>query len=87
MRPRYLELYLEELVLHGFAPGDRYRISAAVQCELTRLFSEQGVPSSLAQGEEVAPLNGGVFFKVVLSSEAGVVGTQVAQSVYQGLSR
>ena len=36
-------------MLHGFAPGDRYRIGDAVERELARLFAEQGVPPSLAQ--------------------------------------
>ena len=41
MESANLNLHIEELVLHGFAPGDRYRIGEAVQQELTRLFAEQ----------------------------------------------
>jgi hypothetical protein len=39
MKPRpSINLHIEELVLHGFAPGDRHRISEAVEQELTRLI-------------------------------------------------
>ena len=49
MKPENVELHIEELVLRGFAPGDRYRIGEAVERELAHLFSEQGTPPSLAQ--------------------------------------
>jgi hypothetical protein len=39
-----IELHIEELVLQGFAPGDRYCIANAVERELLRLFAEQRVP-------------------------------------------
>jgi hypothetical protein len=34
-----IELEIEELVLHGFAPGDRHRIADALREELHRLLS------------------------------------------------
>ena len=79
-----IELHIEELVLHGFTPGDRYSIGAAVERELTRLFGEQGIPPSLMSGGEIARLNGGSF-TVAHGSKAEVIGTQVAQSVYGGM--
>jgi hypothetical protein len=86
MRPRSIELHIEGLVLHGFAPGDRHRISAAVERELARLFAEQSGPSSLAQGGEIAHLDGGAF-EVVPGAKAEAIGTQIAQAVYGGLRR
>lgn len=38
-----VELHIEQLVLHGFAPSDRYRIGAAIQQELARLLAQQGI--------------------------------------------
>ncbi len=35
---------IDELVLHGFPPGDRYRIGEAVQAELARILGERGLP-------------------------------------------
>jgi hypothetical protein len=79
-----VELHIEELVLHGFAPADRYRIGEAIQSELARLLAEGGVPPALAQGSEIASLNGGAF-TVALGAKAPAIGAQVAQSVYGGL--
>lgn len=79
-----IELHIEELVLRGFAPGDRYEIGAVVERELARLFAEQGVPVSLAKGGEIVHLNGGSF-SVTRGSKPEVIGSQVAQSVYGGM--
>jgi hypothetical protein len=84
MTPKNIELHIEELVLEGFSPGDRYRIGEAVEQELTRLLADRGVPESLAQGGEVASVDGGAF-EVAPGSRADVVGAQVAKAVYGGL--
>lgn len=86
MKPENVELRIEELVLRGFAPGDRYRIDEAMKRELARLFDEQGVPPSLAQGGEFAHLDGGAF-KVASGSKPEAIGALVAQAVFEGLSR
>ena len=86
MNPMNLELHIEELVLHGFAPGDRYRIAEAVQAELARLFTEQGVPPSLAGSSGVARLDAGAF-QVAENAKATAIGDQVAQAVYGGLAK
>jgi hypothetical protein len=76
-----IELHIEELVLHGFARKDQARIQRAVEQELARLLTEQGMPGSLAQGVEVQQLNGGSF-NVRAGMGAEAVGTQVAQAIY-----
>jgi hypothetical protein len=81
-----VELYIEELVLHGFAPGSRYQIGEAVQQELARLLAEQGVPGWLSQGGEVERLDGGAF-EMPPGSKAETVGVRVAQAVYGGFGR
>ena len=85
MTPENIELRVEELVLRGFAPDDRYGIGEAVEHELARLFSEQGTPPSLAQGHEVLRLDGGTF-EAKPSSRVEAIGVKVAQAVYGGLS-
>ena len=80
-----IDLYIDELVLHGFSPGDRYPVGDAVQQELTRLFTEQGLPPTLAQGGNVAHLDGGAF-QVKSHLQAKTVGGQIASAVYGGLS-
>jgi len=86
MTRRDIELHIEELVLHGFAPGDRYRIGEAVERELARLFVEQGTPPSLPGASTIEHLDGGTF-EVKAGSEAGAIGVQVAQAVFEGLNR
>jgi hypothetical protein len=78
-----LELHIEELVLHGFAPGDRHAIGEAVERELVRLFAEQGIPPALARGGEIARQDGGAF-ELAPRGGAGSVGTRVAGAIYRG---
>ena len=84
MKPKNIELNIEELVLQGFSPGDRHLIGEAVEQELTRLLADRGVPQSLERGREIANMNGGAF-EVAPDSRAQVVGAQVAKAVYEGL--
>jgi hypothetical protein len=86
MRPANVELHIEELVLHGFAPGDRYRIGEAVERELQRLFAEQGAPPSLLRGGEIGRLDGGAF-GAPAGSKADQIGGQVGKAVYGALNR
>jgi hypothetical protein len=81
-----IELNIDELVLRGFSPGDKYRIGEAVKSELARLFSEHGVSPSLARGGDIVRIDGGSF-KFTPGSKAEMIGAQVAQSVYRGLNR
>lgn len=82
---RDVELHIEELVLHGFASGDRTRIGQAVERELTRLFAEQGTPLSLSQGSDIERLDGGAF-EVAPNSKAESIGVHVARAAYRGLT-
>lgn len=86
LSPQSLEIHIEELLLHGFAPGDRYGMGKAIERELARVLAEQGVPPSLTQGGEVARLIGGGF-EVALGSRADTIGAQIAQALYEGLNR
>jgi hypothetical protein len=80
-----IELYIEELVLHGFSAGDRYRIAEAVQGELTRLFAEQGLPPTLVQSGDIRQIDAGGF-EIAAGSAGNVVGGQIADRVHSGLS-
>ena len=81
-----VELHIEELILHGFAPGDRYRIGEAVELELANLLAEKGMPQSMDKGLEIASLDGGVF-SVENGARPEAIGAQVARAVYGGLKR
>jgi hypothetical protein len=79
-----IDLHIEELVFHGFSRADRYRIGQAVEHELGRLFTEQGMPPSLARSGEIASLDGGSF-EARPGSGTEAIGAQVARAVYGGL--
>lgn len=84
MNPSRVEVTIDELVLHGFVPGDRYAIAEALQGELTRLLSEQGVPAAYMQGGEVERVDGGSF-ALAPGAKGSSVGTQAAQAVFEGV--
>jgi hypothetical protein len=80
-----IELHIDELVLHGIAPGDRHRVAGAVQQELTRLFAEQGLPAALSGEFEVERLNAGDFVAGP-GVDAATIGRRVARAVYGGMT-
>ena len=75
-----LELNIEELRLHGFKKSDREKMALAVQEELERLFSENGLPAALKKGGEVR-LEGGSY-SVLGGVSAEQAGVQVARQMY-----
>jgi hypothetical protein len=81
-----VKLRIEELVLEGFAAGDRYHIGDALEAELVRLLAEQGVPPPLARGFEVAHQDGGEFM-VAPDDKLEKTGEQAACAVYELLKR
>lgn len=80
-----IELHIEELVLEGFAPGERYRIGEAVERELTRLMSLNGVPPAWNGNLEIGSVNGGTFH-MPSGGARGAAGEQIASAVYEGLN-
>ena len=79
-----IHLHIDELVLHGFTPGDRYRIADAVQGELSRMFLERGVPPALANGASLGRMNAGSF-SMGVAAQPETTGGQIAEAVYGGL--
>jgi hypothetical protein len=86
MRPGEIEVRIEELVLHGFSPADRVRIGAAVERELWRFFTEQGLPARLAGGDEWEAVDAGSFVHAPLAAPSEV-GDQIGQTVCGALAR
>jgi hypothetical protein len=82
--PASVELEIGELVLHGFAPGDRHRIGESFERELTRLLTDEGVPASLGETVAEPRLDGGTF-ELQPGMAADEVGARLARQVYRGL--
>src|SRR6266481_2902649 len=84
LRPQpSLELRIEELVLHGFALGDRFVIGEAVERELARLLEDRGIPISLRLENATDEING-ASFNAAQNAKPPAIGRQIAQAVYQG---
>lgn len=83
---RAVEVEIEELVLHGFDPGDRHVIAEAIQRELAQMIGAGQLP--LTQGSPVAlrRMDAGAF-QVEAGSKPAASGTQIARSVVRGLRR
>jgi hypothetical protein len=78
-----VHLHIEEVVLHGFAPGDRRAIQETMQTELTTLLAERGLPKALTQSGERTRLDAGEF-QLAAQVRAEVAGRQIARALYEG---
>jgi hypothetical protein len=85
MKPQAdIHLQIEELVLHGFAPGDKHAIGEAVERELTRLISEQ--PLSPRENISSDRIDVGSF-QIKKSAQPTQIGEQIAGAIHGGLGR
>jgi hypothetical protein len=80
-----VEVHIEELLLHGFHASQRDRIGAAVEREITRLFTERGIPTSLVQSQEIA-YGEAAAFRVAPNANPEDIGSQIAQAIYGGFT-
>ncbi len=81
MNPREIEVHIEELVLHGFAPNERWGMADALQNELHGLLVKKGVPTAWL--ESPAQIDAGA----VSLTKPSVVGSKIAQAIYGGGGR
>jgi hypothetical protein len=81
---RPVELHIEELVLLGFAPRDRFRIADAVERELARLLESGGL-SAEARPVAMEELDGGAF-RVARGAQPHSIGSRVGQSIFTALA-
>jgi hypothetical protein len=73
---------IDEVVLHGFGPVDRQRVSTGLREELHRLLSRDGLPAGLTGNDE---LDAGRVDLVPGDDRA--TGRSIARGVYGRLSR
>jgi hypothetical protein len=81
-----VELHIEELILHGFKEGDRYRIAEALTSELSRLFSLGPIPESLSEGLDVEGIDAGSF-RTSVEPGPHNIGMGAARKIYGGLGK
>jgi hypothetical protein len=86
VRPREIHVKIGELILHGVAPADAAAVGDAAERELTRLFSEGGVPDGVAGGLVVGHVDAGMLDRGLEMGKPSM-GSQIARAVYSGMSR
>lgn len=79
-----IELHVEELVLHGFAGGDRYTISDAVERELAFLLTNK-IPMRSESSAEVFLDGGEIHLRPGFSARQ--LGKEIGRRVFAGLIR
>jgi hypothetical protein len=83
VRPR-VEIVIDELILHGFSPAERYAIGDSLALELERLITDQGFQ---AYENVDTPVLKAAPVMLQANAKSNTVGSQVAQAVYGGLKR
>lgn len=83
MSRRDIEVTIDRLVLHGGAGGatSPQQLAEAVELELARLLSTEGLPGSLSSGAAVPPRSGRILSPASPPALSGVV----ARVVYESL--
>lgn len=79
---RKIEIVIDEFVLDGFNPADRYAISEALSAELERLANRPGTNLNFGSRDF---LNAGMI-SLPPNARPGAVGAQVGRAVFTGLT-
>lgn len=73
-----IEISIDQLVLHGFEPGQRMEIAAALEQSLQQAFAAQGIEQW--QSAEVYMANAG-HITLPAGARSHVIGNSIGQSV------
>jgi hypothetical protein len=85
MKPAQINLHIETLLLRNLPYGQRHHIAVAIEQELTRLFTEYGLPPALAGGGNIPQITIDAL-PVEHNVRPSAIGTQIAQKMYISLS-
>ena len=81
-----ISVNIEELILDGFAPADRYRIADAAQRELGRLLAETGPPWAAGAAIDLSRIDAGAI-EIPAGAGADAIGIRIGRAVYEGMPR
>lgn len=84
--PASVSIHIEELVLDGFAHGDRYYIGEALQSELARLLEKRGISLGQQHNTEVEEVTTGPV-RIAPGSKPEFIGSKLGQAVYGGIGK
>jgi len=81
MKPRGIEVHIEELVLHGFAPSARWELGDALEHELHGLLTTKGLPPAwLSNPERIAAES----IPPISLTKPAQAGAEIAGAAYRG---
>lgn len=83
-----INLTIDNLILNGLdlPPHHRPHLQAALETELSRLLTADGLGASLQSGGAIPALSAGSI-QVEAGHDPTALGQQIARAVYGGLSR
>src|SRR6266487_2046782 len=81
-RPRSIELHINELVLHGFAPADRRPLAESIERELRTLLTNEDFANATSLTVE---RTAGDSFQLEINRRHESAGTNIARAIYRGL--
>ena len=84
MKPKIINLHIDRLVIDGVGDVNRKNLSAAIQTELSRLITTQGLHSSLHQSGAIEQINAKPISLTGQIRERSL-GNKIAGSVYRGM--
>ncbi len=79
-----IELEIDRLILPNLPILHRSLVTAAIEAELTRLITEQGIPQGVNLQEALSVP--GSTVSIEPGSKPAAIGAQVAQSIYRNLA-
>jgi hypothetical protein len=82
-----INLHIQELILEGIdiPRSQRELLQTVIESELSRLFTENGVPNGFQEGGNIADLPANL--QLAKNAHPQEMGQQIAQSIYGGLSQ
>lgn len=80
-----IEVEIDSLVLNGFHASDRYRIGAAFESELNRLFQEEGLPAGGPGSLDLSRLDAGSV-QIPAGTPTAKIGIKIARSIFQRIN-
>ena len=81
-----IAFHIDQLMLEGLPPSDRYQFGNAVQTELARLLAERGMPPNLTSSAELEQLAAGTI-SITAAPRPEIIGRQVAEAVHRGIEQ
>lgn len=84
MKPN-IHLHIDQLVLRGLdlAPGERHRLQASVEAEMTRLLAQGGLAPELLRS--ASPTVSAQSVQYSSGQDTAQLGQKIARSVYGGI--